>query len=123
MKGTLFAFPPDNTPGFTYYAAYLKFLRCHIRYRGILIRRRISIRGFEFYKSLLGGAIELLTYGNSPGAKTVPFEWRDKIVHGSFKINNLEIAGADVLHGQYQQPRGFQLLLQLEDEAEAKRIL
>jgi len=77
---------------------------------------------FEFYQSLFGGEIQLLTYEDSPAAMDVPEGWRNKIVHGSFKINSLEIAGADVLPELYQVPQGFQLLLQFDSETESKRI-
>lgn len=77
---------------------------------------------FEFYQSLLGGQVELLTYGNSPAKDSVPSGWTEKIVHGSFAFNNLQIAGADVLPESYQKLQGFQLLLQLNSAAEAQRI-
>ena len=77
---------------------------------------------FEFYKTILGGEIELLTYGNSPAGKDVPPEWSKKIIHGSFRLNNLEIAGADELPEHHKSLSGFQLLLQLESTAESQRI-
>ncbi|PUA29257.1 MAG: hypothetical protein B0W54_01245 [Cellvibrio sp. 79] len=77
---------------------------------------------FEFYQSLLGGEVELLTYGNSPAQDDVPADWAGKIVHGSFRFNNLQIAGADLLPESYQKLQGFQLLLQLSSSSEAQRI-
>lgn len=77
---------------------------------------------FEFYQSLLGGDIELLTYGGSPTQNTVPEDWQAKIIHGSFRLDNLHIAGADVLPESYLSPQGFQLLLQLDTSAESRRI-
>jgi PhnB protein len=79
-------------------------------------------QAFEFYAELLGGSYELLRYGDSPAAEHVPADWHDKVVHGSLKVNDIEIAGADVLPEQYEQPRGFHLILQLEDEQEASRL-
>ncbi len=77
---------------------------------------------FEFYQSLLGGEIELLTYGASPARDSVPSAWAQKIVHGSFTFKGLQIAGADVLPENYQKLQGFQLLLQLNSSADAQRI-
>jgi PhnB protein len=77
---------------------------------------------FEFYQSILGGEIKLLTYGDSPAKKEIATDWHEKIVHGSFELQGLEIAGADVRPEHYQSPQGFHLLLQLESESEAKRI-
>lgn len=77
-------------------------------------------RAFEFYRELFGGSITMLTYGESPAAKHVPVEFHDKVVHASFSIFGSEIAGADVLPDQYEQPKGFQLLLQVDSSAQAK---
>ena len=77
---------------------------------------------FEFYQSILGGEVELLTYGNSPAKEDVPADWAEKIVHGSFAFNNLQITGADLLPENYQKLQGFQLLLQLNNSSEAQRI-
>lgn len=78
---------------------------------------------FEFYKELLGASITLmLTYGDSPVANQVPSEWQSKIVHASLSLNDIEIAGDDVLSDQFEQPKGFHLTLQMNDELEAKRV-
>jgi len=78
---------------------------------------------FEFYEALLGGSINLmLTYGDSPAAESVPVEFHDKIVHGNFNVSNIEIAGADMLPDLYEQPKGFHLILQLDDESNAEHI-
>jgi PhnB protein len=79
-------------------------------------------KAFEFYQSILGGNIELLTYENSPAKNQVPENWLHKIVHGSFHFNNLQIAGTDVLPENYLAPQGFQLLLQMEANIEAGRV-
>lgn len=77
---------------------------------------------FEFYQAILGGETSFLTYGDSPAKDYTPSGWRTKIVHGSFKLDGLEIAGADVLPEHYYKPSGFQLLLQLTSEVESQRI-
>jgi PhnB protein len=78
---------------------------------------------FEFYRGQLGGTISsMLTYGDSPEAENVPVEFHNKIIHGTFNVSNIEIAGADVLPNQYEQPKGFHLILQLDDESKAERI-
>lgn len=78
---------------------------------------------FEFYEALLGGSINLmLTYGDSPAGSQVPIDWKDKIVHANLKLNDIDIAGSDVLPGQYERPKGFNLILQMNDTSEAKRI-
>ena len=77
---------------------------------------------FVYYQSILGGEVQLLTYGDSQSETNVPEDWKYKIVHGSIKLNQLEIAGTDVPPDAYEAPRGFQLLLQLNNEAESRRI-
>ena len=79
-------------------------------------------QALSFYQSILGGHISLLTYGESPSDIDVPKEWNEKIIHGSITLKNFEMAGADLLPEQYKIPQGFHLLLQLESEAEGKRI-
>lgn len=88
----------------------------HINYNG---RCR---EAFEFYQSVLGGEVEFLTYGNSPLVGNVPAEWNEKVVHGTFQLNGIKIAGADALPDQYVKQQGYHLLLQLESEAEVHHI-
>ena len=78
---------------------------------------------FQFYERVLGGKIaNIHTYGNSPMAEKVPPGWRDKIVHGSFAVGGMVLAGADMLPEQYVKPQGFYVLLSIEDMLDAERI-
>lgn len=78
---------------------------------------------FQFYERALGGKIvNIHTYGNSPMAEQVPPEWRDKVVHGSFAVGGMVLAGADMLPKQYVKPQGFYVLLSVEDTVDAERI-
>ncbi|HEY7885422.1 MAG TPA: VOC family protein [Cellvibrionaceae bacterium] len=74
---------------------------------------------FEYYAQHLNGEIgTLLTFRNSPASANVPEHWQDKIVHANIKIAGIELAGGDNLPEQYNQPKGFCILLGLETEAE-----
>jgi PhnB protein len=76
---------------------------------------------FRFYERCLGGKITyLLTWGDSPMAKDAPPEWGAKILHASLSVGDMVFAGADSL--QYERPRGFAVLLGLNDAADAERI-
>jgi PhnB protein len=76
---------------------------------------------FRFYERCLGGKITfLLTWGDSPMAKDAPPEWGAKILHASLSVGDMVFAGADSL--QYEQPRGFAVLLGLTDAIDAERI-
>jgi PhnB protein len=78
---------------------------------------------FKFYERALGGSrLSLYRHGDTPGAADVPPDWRDKIVHGSITIGGHAIAGADVRREHYERPRGFYLLLDLDDAGEATRL-
>jgi PhnB protein len=78
---------------------------------------------FQFYERCLGGKIlTMLTYGNSPMAEQVPPEWRGKILHATLTVGDNVLVGADVLPEQYEPPKGFQVLLGMDDPVDAERI-
>ncbi len=78
---------------------------------------------FDFYARALGGhGLRLFRHRDTPGAASVPPEWRDKIVHGSITIGGQAIAGADVRPEEYERPRGFFVLLDVDGEDEGARL-
>jgi PhnB protein len=78
---------------------------------------------FRFYERCLGGKITfLLTWGESPMAKDAPPEWGSKILHASLTVGDTVFAGADTLPQQYEQPRGFNVMLGLSDPTDAERL-
>ena len=78
---------------------------------------------FKFYERLLGGKIvTMLTWGQSPMAEQVPADWRDKILHASLTLPGAALVGVDVLPEQYERPRGFYVLLGIDETVDAERI-
>ena len=78
---------------------------------------------FQFYERCLKGKIVfMLRWGESPMAKDAPVEWSGKILHARLVIGDTALLGADVLPGSYESPRGFGLLLSLDDPAETERL-
>ncbi len=78
---------------------------------------------FQFYTQCLGAKIQfMLTYGGSPMAEQVPPEWRGKIVHATLTVGDSTLVGADVLPEQYEQPKGFYVLLHVDDQLETERM-
>lgn len=78
---------------------------------------------FRFYEQHLNGSITfMLTWGNSPMKANAPPGWDAKILHATLKIGNAVITGADVVPGGYQQPKGFELVLQMDDSVAAERV-
>jgi len=77
----------------------------------------------HFYQRLLGGTIEtMLTYGETPMARSTDQRWHDRIVHATLLLDGFELTGVDMLPGQYQHPQGFFVTLALDDMARAKEI-
>jgi len=52
----------------------------------------------------------------------VPEEWRKKILHARLVIGDTALLGADALPGSYESPRGFSLMLSLDDAGETERV-
>lgn len=78
---------------------------------------------FRFYERCFGGDIvTMLAYGNSPMAEQAPPEWKGKILHATLNFGDNILAGSDSLPGQYEKPKGFQVLLGIDDSVEAERI-
>ena len=78
---------------------------------------------FKFYEQCLGGQLgTIFRYGGSPLADSVPPDWSNKVMHGSVTVGGQELMGADVSTGQYEEPKGFSLSLQIKSAAEAERI-
>ena len=78
---------------------------------------------FRFYERCLDGTIvTMLRYGDSPMAKHVPPEWREKIVHASLTVGGHVLAGADLLPKDFASPQGFFALLDIDDPSDAERV-
>ena len=78
---------------------------------------------FRFYEQCLNGTIAfMLTWGNSPMAAEAPPGWDPKIAHATLKIGDTVITGSDVPPDRYEQPRGFELVVQMDDPATAERV-
>jgi PhnB protein len=78
---------------------------------------------FRFYEERLGATgASLFAYANSPMASDVPPGWETKIMHGSITLGGIIVAGADPPPGQYEQPKGFRIFLEVDDPAETERL-
>ncbi len=78
---------------------------------------------FHFYERCLKGKIAfMLRWGESPMAKDAPEEWGKKIVHARLVIGDAALLGADALPGSYESPRGFSLMLSVDDSGETERL-
>lgn len=77
----------------------------------------------RFYERNLPGKILFeLTWGNSPLAKDVPPTWWEKICHSTLVAGDTTFHGVDGLPGTYEPPRGFTIVLGVDDIDEANRL-
>ena len=78
---------------------------------------------FRFYERCLGGKIvSIFTWGKSPMAGDAPPGWAEKVMYGSLTIDETLISGSDVPPPHYEQPRGFEIMIEPEDPRDAERI-
>jgi PhnB protein len=79
-----------------------------------------AIRFYE--RSLSGKILFELTWGDSPLAKDAPPAWGEKICHSTLIAGDTTFHGVDVLPGTYEPPRGFSIVLGIDDIDEASRL-
>lgn len=78
---------------------------------------------FKFYEEVLGAKPGLLfRYADSPMADIVPDGWENKIMHGSVRIGEHLLEGADVPPERYEQPKGISLSINARSAEEADRV-
>lgn len=78
---------------------------------------------FKFYEHCLNAKTTFMfRWGESPLAKDAPEEWKEKILHGRLDIGDTSLLGVDALPGSYESPRGFSILLGVDDPDETERL-
>ncbi len=76
----------------------------------------------QLYKRCLGAEVAFsMTWGESPMANDVPPEWRAKIFHATIKVGDAVLNAGDVPQDKYESPKGFSLILNMNDAAAAER--
>ncbi|HMB73224.1 MAG TPA: VOC family protein [Gammaproteobacteria bacterium] len=77
---------------------------------------------FQRYQQVLGGTVNMLSFGDSPLAADVASRWHDRIVHATLSVAGVELAGADVLPEDYSTPQGFAVLLAFGNPDQAQSV-
>lgn len=78
---------------------------------------------FKRYEQCLNGTISfMLKWGDSPMGAQAPDGWGAKVYHATLEIGDTVFNGGDALPGQYETPKGFSLILQMDDPVAADRI-
>ena len=78
---------------------------------------------FTLYQKCLGGTVQsMMTWGESPMAEHMPAGWHDKIIHAAMSVGGTILMGSDSPPDRYEEPRGFQVTINVDDPAEAERV-
>jgi PhnB protein len=77
---------------------------------------------FKFYQEVLGGELNVMTYGQSPEAAKMPQAMRDQVIHARLSAGDIVVMGSDCPPEHYKKPQGFSISLSAEDPAEIERI-
>jgi PhnB protein len=78
---------------------------------------------FKFYELALGGKIEAMVSSvGTPMEQQVPPERRNKILNARLILGDGILLGMDAPPERYQQPKGFFVILQINEPAEADRL-
>ena len=75
-------------------------------------------QALEFYKSVVGGQLNLQTIGDSPAAEHFPAAMKDSILHGSLASDDLRIFGSDVAGPELTQGNNVILCLVCKSKEE-----
>jgi PhnB protein len=78
---------------------------------------------FDFYAKCLGGKIDaMIRHEGTPAAQQVPSEWRNKILHARLIVGEMVLMGSDAPPPHYEPMKGFSVMLDVADPAEAERM-
>jgi len=78
---------------------------------------------FRLYAHCLDGTLAfMLTWGDSPAAAEAPPDWGAKIYHATLKVGDTVITGGDLPPDRYEPPKGFSIVLEMDDPVAAERV-
>jgi len=78
---------------------------------------------FRFYeKHLHGKILTLMTQGQMPGAKSIPPERANDVVHARIEIGGNTVMASDVPPDRFQPMRSVYLSLNVDSSEEAERL-
>ena len=92
---------------------------------GTLLNPYLSFRdnareAMDFYQSVFGGELNVMTFGDTPGVPTDPAE-KDRIMHAQLTTDDgLVLMGADTPTGMDHEPFNGSISLSGDDEAKLR---
>jgi PhnB protein len=76
----------------------------------------------KYYQKVLGARIEaMLTYDGGPAEMPIPPDYKKKVMHARITIDGEVLMASDAPPGNFHQPQGFAVSLQVEDPADAEQ--
>lgn len=74
----------------------------------------------KYYEKVLNARIEaMMPYADGPADMPTPAEWKNKIMHARVTIDGEVLMASDAYPGNFNQPQGFAVSLQVEDPGDA----
>jgi PhnB protein len=80
-------------------------------------------QAFDFYEKIFASKrLVTMTFGDAPPGTPVPDGAADLVMHTAMPLGSITLMGCDAPPGRKQFMGGFQVALNLTDEAEVKRL-
>jgi PhnB protein len=76
---------------------------------------------FRFYAQVLGGTLQMQTFGEAMGGEVSP-EMRDHVMHVRLEVGDQVLMGSDSPPEHFQKPQGVYVSLQIDHVADAERV-
>lgn len=77
---------------------------------------------FRFYHQVLGGKLEVMTFGDSPMSNDVPPDWADRVVHCCLTVDGQSLMASDSPPEHFEKAQGTYVTIGVKDTGEAERI-
>lgn len=76
----------------------------------------------KYYEKVLGAKIDMMmTYASMPAETPMPPELKARIMHAQLSIDGEVIMASDAQPGNFHQPQGFAVSLQVATQADGER--
>lgn len=76
----------------------------------------------NFYKSVLGGKLDLMKFGGTPAAEHVPASSHEKIMHSCLSFGDHCVMASDSMPGQPIDMKGMSVALHYDKPQDAERV-